>query len=89
MAPEVGPTTRRVPVSEAGDRSSPDRRLRFFRFGLLAITGVVFAVVTAGTYVISGADLTGSLMKGLLWGVIVGVVSIILYMVYKSAALKA
>jgi len=76
-------------VSEAGDRSSQDRRLRFLRFGLLAITAVVFALVTGVRFTISGADLGGALMQGLLWGVIVGIVSIIIYFVYKSAVLKA
>jgi hypothetical protein len=56
---------------------------------LVAITGVIFALITAVRYTISGADFAGALMQGLLWGVVIGVVSIIIYQVFKSSVLKA
>jgi hypothetical protein len=55
----------------------------------VSITGVVFALVAAVRFTISGGDLGAALIQGLLWGVVVGVVSIVIYLVYKSAVLKA
>lgn len=77
-------------MSETSARDSQDRRLRFLRFGLLAITGVAFAVKTAVNYFLSGGTgLWAAVLQGLLWGVIVGVVSIIIYFVYKATVAKA
>ena len=76
-------------MTETSDRAASDRRLRFLRFGLLAITGVTFAFGAVTRFTLSGGDLGSALVRGLLWGVVVGVVSIIIYQVYKSAVLKA
>jgi len=71
------------------DRKSPERRLRFFRFGLLAVTGVAFALGTTLEYLVWGAsDLGGALLKGVTYGVVVGVLSVMIYFVYKAFVVK-
>ena len=76
-------------MSENSDRKSPERRLRFLRFGLLAVTAVAFAMATTLEYFWSGGDdLLGNLVQGVLWGAGVGVLSVIIYFVFKSIVVK-
>lgn len=76
-------------MSEMSDRKSPERRLRFFRFGLLAVTGVAFALGATLDYLAWGAsDLFGAVMQGVIYGAIAGVLSVIIYFVYKAFVVK-
>jgi hypothetical protein len=87
-APQVGLFVRKVPMSEVNDRNSPERRLRFFRFGLLAITGSAFAMGTVYGWFVTLGSLTGGLLQGLLWGVFAGALSVIIYFLYKKFMVK-
>ena len=76
-------------MSEMSDSKSPERRLRFFRFGLLAVTGVAFALGVTLDYLAWGAsDLVGALLKGVTYGVVAGVLSVLIYFVYKAFVVK-
>ena len=76
-------------MSEMSDRKSPEQRLRFFRFGLLAITGVAFALGTSMNYLVQGgSDLFGALLQGVIYGAVAGVLSVMIYFVYKAFVVK-
>ena len=76
-------------MSETSDRKSPERRLRFFRFGLLAVTGVAFVLGTTLDYLVSGGtDLMGAILQGVIYGAVAGVLSVMIYFVYKAFVVK-
>ena len=75
-------------MSEMSDRKSPERRLRFFRFGLLAVTAVAFAVATTMEWLSTLGSLSSALLYGLLWGSGTAVLSVMLYFVYKAFVVK-
>ena len=76
-------------MSEMSGRKSPERRLRFLRFGLLAVTGVAFALGTTLDYMAWGAsDLLGALLQGCLYAIVAGVISVMIYFVYKAFVVK-
>jgi hypothetical protein len=75
-------------MSEMSGRKSPEQRLRFFRFGLLAITGVAFALGAVTGWIASLGGLMGALWYGSLWGAGVGVICVMIYFVYKAFVVK-
>ncbi len=80
-------------MSEMSGRKSPEQRLRFLRFGLLAVTGVAFALGAVTGWIASlggttGALIMGALRYGLLWGAGVGVICVMIYFVYRAFVVK-
>jgi hypothetical protein len=69
-------------------QSDVEARLSLFRFGLLVITVVAFAVGTAGQFLLSSLDgapnAVNSVLVGLGFGVGVGVVMAIIYFIYAQ-----
>jgi hypothetical protein len=58
--------------------------------GLTVVTALTFAVVTGLIFVANlGQDMGGAILQGVIWGVGAGIVSVIVYMVYKSVVVKA
>jgi hypothetical protein len=76
-------------MAEVSDRKSPERRLRFFRFGLLAVTGVAFAIAATFGYLVTVGTISGALKFGVPYGAGVGILCIIIYFFYKKFVVKA
>ena len=70
-------------MSEVSDRKSPERRLRFFRFALSGIVGLVFVMVTTLGWLASLGNLGSALLKGAIWTACAIVVSVIVYRIFK------
>ena len=70
--------------------STSERRLRTLRFGLTLLPVLAFAIVT-GLYAVGsmGTNLGGAILQGVIWGVGTAVVAVVVYMVYKSVAVKS
>ena len=76
-------------MSETSDRKSPERRLRFFRFGLLTVTGVAFVLGATFDYLVSGGtDMMGVILQGAIYGAVAGVLSVMIYIIYKAFVVK-
>lgn len=75
-------------MSQMADRKSPEQRLRLLRFGLIVVTAVAFALATGIGFFATGGQVGGAALQGLLWGAGVAVVSVIIYVIYKSVVLK-
>ena len=76
-------------MAEVSDRKSPEQRLRFFRFGLLAATGVAFAIAVTVGYLGTLGTLSGALKNGVPYGAGVGILCMIIYFLYKKFFVKA
>jgi hypothetical protein len=76
-------------MSQLADRSSPEHRLRLLRFGLIIVTAVAFALATGIGFFSTGGQVGGAALQGALWGVGAAIVSVLIYMVYKSAVVKS
>ena len=75
-------------MSSTSVRNAPERRLRFLRYGLIVVTVIAFAFAAATSLFGSAGDIGAALVQGVLWGVIAGVVSVVVYMLYKKMVLK-
>ncbi|HLF28161.1 MAG TPA: hypothetical protein VJG32_17665 [Anaerolineae bacterium] len=77
-------------MSQTTSSSPADRRLRILRFGLTLLPVLAFAIAT-GLWAVGslGTDLGGAVLQGAIWGVGAAIVSIIIYVVYKSMVVKA
>jgi len=76
-------------MSQMTSDNSAERRLRILRFGLVLVTAVAFALATGIGFFSSLYDVGGALLQGVIWGVGAAVVSVIIYMLYKSMVVKA
>ena len=76
-------------MSQMTGSESAERRLRVLRFGLTLLPILAFAIVT-GLYAVGsiGTDLGGAILQGVIWGVGTAIVSVIIYMVYRSTVVK-
>jgi hypothetical protein len=77
-------------MSQMSTPGTAERRLRLLRFGLILVPVLTFALVT-GLWAVGslGTDLGGAVLQGVIWGVGAAIVAVIVYMVYKSAVVKA
>jgi hypothetical protein len=70
--------------------STSERRLRTLRFGLTLLPVLAFAIATGLIAVGSmGTDLGGAILQGVIWAVGAAIVSVIVYMLYKSVVVKS
>lgn len=77
-------------MSQMASNESAERRLRILRFGLTLLPVLAFAIVTGLLALGSmGTDLGGAVLQGVIWGVGAAIVSVIVYMIYKSVVVKA
>ena len=77
-------------MSQMSSTHPAERRLRILRFGLTLLPVLTFAIVTGLWAVASiGTDLGGAALQGAIWGAGAALVSVIIYIVYKSMIVKA
>ena len=76
-------------MSDVNDRKSPERRLRFFRFGLLAITAVVYAMALTFGWITELGNWPRALLQGFIYLACAAVLSVIIYFLYKKFVVKA
>ena len=75
-------------MSQAAGNEVAQRRLKLLRFAFLVLTAITVAIVAALNYFATLGNIVASVVQGLLWGAIVGIVSAVAYTLYKRAVLK-
>jgi hypothetical protein len=75
-------------MSQAAGNESAQRRLKLLRFAFLVLTAITIAIVATVSYFTTLGNIAASVIQGLLWGALVGVVSVVVYVLYKRLVLK-
>lgn len=85
----IDPAVRMSEEQEMQEEGTAERRLRLLRFGLILLPILAFAIV-AGLWVVGsvGQELGTAIFHGAIWAAGAGVLSVVVYMVYKSMVLK-
>ncbi|HET7091719.1 MAG TPA: hypothetical protein VFL17_24060 [Anaerolineae bacterium] len=76
-------------MSQAATNETAQRRLNILRFGLMAVTAIAFALAAALAFFATLGNIVTTVLIGLGAGIVVAIVSVLIYRVYKSAVLKA
>jgi len=76
-------------MSQAATNETAQRRLNILRFGLMAVTAVAFGLAAALAFFATLGNIVTTVAIGLGAGIVMAIVSVLIYRVYKSAVLKA